>query len=69
MCNFNKDDVITIAKAVMKEPLNYMDGDFMPYYYCKYCDAEEAGYGVRERDFMHDLNCPVLIAQDILTGQ
>jgi len=69
MCNFNKQDVITIAKALMEDPLNYMDSDFIPFYYCKYCDAELYGYAASEKDFMHKLNCPVLIAQDILTGQ
>lgn len=68
MCEFNKDDVLTLAKAIIEDPIEYMDGDYIPYYFCDYCDAELRGYGILLRQFKHELNCPVLIAQDILTG-
>ena len=67
MCNFNKEDVLILAKAIMEDPLVHMDGDFTPYYFCNYCDAELHGIQYDAGDFKHDLNCPVLIAQDILT--
>lgn len=65
MCNFAKKDVLALAAAITREPLDYYDGDFIPYFMCDYCSAK--GYGVRRNDFKHDLDCPVLIAQDVLT--
>ena len=67
MCNFAKDDVIKLAQAIVKNPLEYSDGDFTPYYYCIYCDATHTGF-TKASLFIHDLDCPVLIAQDILTS-
>ena len=68
MCNFNKDDVIKIARAILDSPVLYLDSDRNPHYYCSYCDAELITYGHTIKDFKHDLNCPVLVAMDILTG-
>ena len=68
MCNFIKDDVVKIAKAITDDPLRRMDGDFTPYYFCEFCEAELKGWSVNEKDFKHDTDCPVLVAQDILTG-
>ncbi len=68
MCNFDKTDVIKMAWSIIEDPLTYMDGDFTPYYMCDFCRAELTGYHVDEDDFKHSLNCPVLIAQDVLTG-
>ncbi len=68
MTDFNKDDVITLAKAVVADPLGFMCGDYTPYYYCVYCDAELKGYNTDIKNFKHELKCPVLIAQNILTG-
>lgn len=65
---FNKEDVVKVAHAVYDNPLEYMDGDYTPYYFCRYCEAELRGYAVKAKDFKHDLDCPVLAAQDILAG-
>ena len=67
MCEFNKKDVICLAKTILENFIDYNDGDFESYYCCEYCDAKLKGYSVNFKDFKHDLNCPVLIAQDILT--
>lgn len=67
MC-FLKEDVLKMAKAIMLEPLTYMDGDYTPWFFCEYCDAELRGCHVDAKDFKHDVDCPVLVAQDILTG-
>ena len=67
MCNFAKEDVLRLANAILEDPLIYMDGDYTPYYYCQYCDAELSGYSIKAGMFIHHLDCPVLIAQDILT--
>jgi hypothetical protein len=68
MCNFDKNDVIKIARAIIEDPLCYMCGDYMPFFYCIYCKAELHGYHVRKEEFKHEIDCPVLVAQDILTG-
>ena len=68
LCTFDLNDVIAVAKAVVDDPLRYVDGDFTPYFYCIYCDAELNGYDAQKKDFKHALCCPVLKAQDILTG-
>lgn len=67
MCNFAKDDVFKLAKAILEDPVVYQDGDFTPYYYCLYCESELAGYDKRQWMFEHHPECPVLIAQDVLT--
>ena len=67
MCDFAKDDVLILAKAIVEDPLIYMDGDYTPYFYCMYCDATYTGYHAKVELFTHDPSCPVLVAHDILT--
>jgi len=67
MCEFLKADVITLANAILEGPIEYSDGDYDDYYWCTYCgNRSEDGFTM---DVTHKLNCPVLIAQDILTRQ
>jgi hypothetical protein len=49
--------------------VEYQGGDDESHYWCHYCDAElkDIGYQFTKEDFKHELNCPVLIAQDVLT--
>ena len=68
MCNFSKEDVLILANAIIKDPVMANSGDFITYLSCEYCDAELHGYQHSLEDFKHDVNCPVLIAQDVLTG-
>ncbi len=66
MCNFNEQDVITIAKVILKDCIEATSnsGDYIKFQYsCAYCSAESNDF----KNFNHELNCPVLIAQDILT--
>ena len=67
MNNIPNKNIVSIAKAVTSDPLIYMDGDYTPYYFCNYCDAEWHSYSANREDFKHSVNCPVLIAHDILT--
>lgn len=67
MCNFSKSDVLILAKAIIEDPVLTMSGDFVTYLYCEYCDAELHGYQYSVKDFKHNIKCPVLVAQDILT--
>jgi len=67
MCEFNRNDVLKLARAILCLPVDYMDSD-RPYYYCRYCSAEMRPDS-RLEDFKHDLDCPVLVAQDVLTRE
>jgi len=68
MDEFNKEDVIKVAKAIIENPLGWMDGDFLPYFFCKFCDSKLTGYTTDIKYFKHKLDCPVLVAQDLLTN-
>jgi len=67
MCEFLKSDVIALANAIMEDPIEYCDGDYDDHYWCTYCgNRSKDGFTM---DVTHKHNCPVLIAQDILTRQ
>lgn len=52
MTDFNKEDVVKVARAIIFESVYYDDGDYRNYdYRCKYCDA---GWNGKEEDFKHD---------------
>ena len=67
MSDFLESDVIALAKAVLEDPINYMDSDYSPFYWCVYCGIEQHDMS-SSAELEHDLDCPVLIAQDVLTG-
>ena len=67
--NFNEDDVKAVATALIKNSVYFDEGypnsrNPRDGYRCEYCDAKE--FQKRE-DLKHDLDCPVLIARDLLT--
>lgn len=68
---FNEKDVITVAKALLEDPIEVADGATDPYFWCLHCDAimyEHSKKGNRTRNnFIHDSDCPCLVAQDLLT--
>lgn len=68
MCEFNKDDVLALVRAILMNPIEYCENTHVlgnvPEYFCNYCSGEGFTYEKVE----HELNCPVLIAQDISTG-
>ena len=68
MCEFRKEDVLCLARAILENPVCYSSGDYETTWYCEYCEAELCGYQYTAEDFKHELSCPVLVAQDILTG-
>ena len=73
MCDFSIKDVLALARAIIEEPVEYMGSDYGSYYYCKYCNNELKDYDkftgkwYNMQNFRHEITCPVLIAQDILT--
>jgi hypothetical protein len=68
MCDFNKQDVLIIAKTILEDPIEYYESDYGAYYSCRFCNAETDGLINNDREnFKHEITCPVLIARDILT--
>jgi hypothetical protein len=65
--NPSKEDAIILAKAVIEEWQDYDDGDYSPVgNFCKYCyQSSWQGYD----KIKHDLDCPVLVAKDVLVGE
>ena len=66
MSGFKREDVLTIAQAMVDNSV-YWEPDPNSYdaYTCTQCDASKPDYV--EAPIKHDKDCPVLIAQDILT--
>ena len=65
---FSESDVLKLAIAILESPVEYFDSDRYSHYYCNYCEAELDWRIGSADDFKHELDCPVLVAQDILTG-
>ena len=59
--NCNKNDVITVTKALLYFGVNI---DCCGWYVCDCCDGKKVG---TKKEFRHDKSCPILVAQDILT--
>jgi len=69
MENFAEEDVLAVARAVVENPVEYCGGDYDPYFWCTYCDErtpDDLHY--THEDVVHALDCPVLIARDLLAG-
>ncbi len=67
MC-FDKNDVLIIAKAVAKDYSDFNSGDYSnDYYNCLHCNGVSPGWATSEKQIKHDLDCPVLVAWDVLT--
>ena len=61
MSNFNKQDVIKVAEALIEQSVAYdawHHGNL-----CEYCGSMQLG-----KKLKHSVDCVVLIAQDLLTG-
>lgn len=69
MCDFKKNDIIIMAKAITSYPLVVMDGIDTQFIFCDSCGAELEGVDIKEIDLIHFTDCPVLIAHDILATQ
>jgi hypothetical protein len=70
---FKKEDVVTVAEAVIEEQLRHDNSDTSAYgYWCNFCNAgdkngESLSYEEPDK-IVHKLHCPVLVAKDLLTG-
>ena len=65
--DFNKEDVIILAKAVEEDAVCFQDGGDYNHdgYDCVHCCGERTD---TRGEFKHEIDCPVLVAQDVLTG-
>lgn len=69
MANFQTSDVIAVAKALLEDYAWFDTGDYSKdQYVCNYCDARTGCWAINPNRIKHELDCPVLIARDLLTG-
>jgi len=65
---YNSSAVIAVSKALIKNAIRHVDSvDYTEYCYCQYCHSKLCGYGINLEDFKHLEDCPVLIAQYLLS--
>ena len=66
MNNLRKDQITKMAQALIDDAITPIEGDFIPWCFCSFCDAELHGWKYDAKDFKHDIGCPVLIAKEVL---
>lgn len=63
----SKDEMIVIANALIEEGLIFYEPSCgAPLYYCQFCDAELRGWDAEKENFLHNDNCPVVVAESVL---
>ena len=65
-------DVLVLANAIVEDCIGFdFDEGEYPQYSCYHCKATLSGLDLSkeeiERDFKHGINCPVLLAQKVLS--
>lgn len=60
------EELVMVCRTLIDNALEYMNGDYTPYFFCHFCDATLTGWNAKEENFKHLPDCPVLIAQDFL---
>lgn len=62
-----KEDVVILAEAILEHWQYYDNGDYSPTFYsCEFC----TGHSIKSyEDVEHTLDCPVLVAKDVMTGR
>ena len=68
MNHFRTEDVITLAKAIIEDAVLYEDNDYDWGFYCEYCVSRTGNSYPTKETFQHAIDCPVLVAKDVLTG-
>ena len=63
MCEFSRSDVITIAKALSEDCITFSRESYDEYFLCSFCYSSS----INKCDIKHEKDCPVIIAQNILT--
>jgi hypothetical protein len=69
MSDFSKHDVLRVAEALLDDAVGWDDGDLgcrnpRDGYGCQHCSAS---YYQKREELAHDLDCVVLVAQDLMT--
>lgn len=66
MSQFNPDDVRIVANALLSHYTYREERGLHEYFCCSYCKSWV--YSDEDiKDIEHNLNCPVLVARDLLT--
>lgn len=65
-CANNKIDVNVLATSVVSNALTHMEGDYVPYWFCTFCEAELHGDYISPEELEHKEDCPVLVAEKLL---
>ena len=67
--NPSKDDVVAVCESIVTDWYKYDEcSNGWHYVSCRHCCASIKEINGTYEDLKHDLDCPYLIAQDILTG-
>jgi hypothetical protein len=64
--SFSKEDVWKVARAALRNWYHYDDSCRVDYTQCIHCERTIDGY--LPKQLKHSSDCPVLAAQDLLTG-
>ena len=69
MSGFKKEDVIILAKAIAEMGYYESNYDCEREGRCHMCCGDPIDlYNFSEKDFKHELDCPTLVANDVLVG-
>ena len=64
---FNKQDVLKVVRAMLGNHIEYGERNGQAYYSCFHCDKSACQGNMDNARITHKLNCPVLVARDLLT--
>lgn len=70
LVSFSRDDVIKVARALLEDHTYFDTGDYSKdQYCCNYCSGKTKEWSryTEIENLKHDLDCPILIARDLLT--
>lgn len=68
--NFKKEDVLIVAKALLEIHYYFDSGDYQKdQYICELCAGKSREMSIPDdiEKINHKLNCPILVARDLLT--
>ena len=66
MNNLRKDQIIKMAISLIDTAIVPIDRYSTPYCFCNFCSAELHGLRYSAKNIKHDIDCPVLIAKEVL---
>lgn len=70
--SFSCDDVIAVSQALIDSAVQWDSSDYdRDHYFCVFCGVKLYDHEVTKdptKKLIHRIPCPVLVAQDLLTG-